>query len=160
MTFVVETATQTLRLSRVYSASREVIYKAWTNPEILGRWFGPHSHRCQVEKLDVREGGEYQIRMIPIVDDSDCGGDSTQDSVCGGKFVSLKAAEEIVMTFDWIENGFEMGPTLLTIKLTDTDNGTRLDLVHEKIPTVEAADAHKGGWEGSLECLQEYLATG
>ena len=61
------------------------------------------------------------------------------------------------MTFTWIENGGDIGETLLTIELRAKRGGTELQLMHERIPTEEMRQAHTGGWQGSLECLEEYL---
>jgi len=157
MGLVAETASETLQLKHHYQAPREQVYEAWTRPEALGQWFGPHSHTCTVEKLEVREGGEYQIRLTPVSEDHDCKGDPEADSVCAGKFVKLKAPETIVMTFSWIENGADIGETLLSIELLESNNGTELILTHEKLPNEELRQAHAGGWQGSLECLEEFL---
>lgn len=152
-------AQDTLQLRHQYTATIEQVFTAWSNPEILGQWFGPHSHNCKVEKYDFIVGGGYQIRMIPIVEDADCEGDTTQDSICAGQFVEIIPNKKIAMTFDWIENGAEMGETLLTIELQSVGDKTELTLTHERIPDEQVRNSHQGGWEGTLECLEEYLAS-
>lgn len=159
MTAAAQTATETLVLRHHYAASPKQVFSAWSDPNALGEWFGPHSHKCKVEKYNFVEGGDYQIRMIPVGEDADCAGDATQDSVCAGKFVQVIAPEKIVMTFNWIENGADMGETLLTIEMFAAKAGTDLVLTHERLPNQELYEAHKGGWEGSLECLEEFLTA-
>ena len=159
MASVADKAITTVQLRHQYNASPQQVFDAWSNPEALGKWFGPHSHNCKVEKYDFRENGEYQIRMMPVAEDTDCAGDSSQDSVCAGTFVQIIPAEKIVMTFGWIENGGDINGTLLTIELANTKEGCELLLTHERLPNKEACDAHRGGWQGSLECLEEFLAT-
>lgn len=146
-----------LQVSRYYPATREQIYAAWTNPEALSKWFGPASHRCRVEHMDVREGGEYRIRMIPTGTDTDCGGDGSKDSVCGGKYLTLDPPEKIVMSFSWLENGSDIGTTTLTIELFETADGTQLVLTHAGLPNDETSKAHQHGWDGSLVKLAGYL---
>lgn len=159
MTVAAQTATETLVLRHHYEANPEQVFRAWSDPNALGEWFGPHSHKCKVEKYDFREGGDYQIRMIPVSEDADCAGDTTQDSVCAGKFVQIIPSEKIVMTFNWIENGADMGDTLLTIEISPGKGGTDLVLTHERLPNQELYEAHKGGWEGTLECLEAFLTA-
>lgn len=159
MALAAEQAQDTLQLKHQYKATPTQVFAAWSNPEALGKWFGPHSHHCKVEKFDFSVGGDYQIRMIPVAEDADCAGDTSQDSVCAGQFVEIIPDERIAMTFDWIENGAEMGETLLTIELQPVGDKTELILTHEHLPDEDLRNAHQGGWEGSLECLEEYLAT-
>ena len=159
MTLAAQTATDVVQVSRHYKATIERVFAAWSDPEALGQWFGPSSHTCKIEKYDFRTGGEYQIRMIPVGEDSDCGGDSTQDSVCAGQFVEIKAPEKLTMTFTWIENGGDIGDTLLTVEFKSRGNGTDVLIIHEKLPNETMRQAHASGWEGSLESLEHYLTS-
>ena len=158
MDVAAQQARETVRLEHHYDATPGQVFAAWSDPEALGRWFGPHSHRCQVEQFDFTEGGQYRIRLIPIGEDTDCSGDPAQDSVCAGQFVEILPGKRIVMTFDWIENGAPMGDTLLTIELQPAGDKTRLKLTHEQLPDAQLRDAHASGWQGSLECLESFLA--
>lgn len=159
MSLAAQTASEVVQLSRHYNANIEQVFAAWSNPEALGQWFGPSSHTCKIEKFDFRTGGEYQIRMIPTGEDSDCGGDSAQDSVCAGQFVEINEPNRIAMTFTWIENGGDIGNTLLTVELKNRGKGTDVVLIHEKLPNEAMRQAHASGWEGSLESLEHYLTS-
>lgn len=159
MSTVAETSTETVSVKHQYPFSLQQVFEAWSNPKALNQWFGPHSHKCNVEKYDFRVDGEYQIRMIPLVEDTDCAGDSSEDSVCAGTFVEITPNKRIVMTFGWIENGGDIDDTLLTIEFNQVTKGTEITLLHERLPNKPAADAHRGGWEGTLECLETYLAN-
>ena len=159
MALAAQQAQETVRLQHTYDATPEQVFAAWANPEALGKWFGPHSHTCKVEVFEFREGGRYQVRMVPTGKDADCEGDPTNDSVCAGQFVEIIPNQRIVMTFDWIENGAPLGDSLLTIELSEDGDKTRLSLVHERLPDEQLRDAHESGWQGSLECLEEYLSN-
>lgn len=153
------TASDTVELRHHFKASPEQVFAAWSQPEALNQWFGPHSHHCKVEKFEFNAGGKYRIRLIPTgeVEDPDCHGDTNQDSVCAGEFVEISEPERIVMTFNWVENGADMGETLLRIEMYPKNDGTDLILTHEKIPGEELREAHQGGWQGSLECLEDFF---
>ncbi|MEJ2181636.1 MAG: SRPBCC domain-containing protein [Gammaproteobacteria bacterium] len=154
-----QAATETLVLRHHYEANPDQVFQAWSDPKALGEWFGPHSHKCKVEKYDFCDNGDYQIRMIPVGEDADCAGDTAEDSVCAGKFVQIVPGEKIVMTFNWIEYGADMGDTLLTIEMSAKGGGTDLVLTHERLPNEELYEAHKGGWEGTLECIETFLSA-
>lgn len=158
MSTAAQVMTETLVVKHQYDFKPGLVFQAWSSPEALGQWFGPHSHKCIVEEYDFRESGHYQVRMVPISEDSECGGDSTQDSVCAGQFVRIIPDKIIVMTFSWIENGADIGETLLTVEFKKIASGTEIILTHEKLPNQEIADMHKGGWQGSLECLELFLS--
>lgn len=161
MTLAAQQAQETVRLLHQYEASIEHVFNAWRDPNALGQWFGPHSHTCKVEEYDFTVGGKYQIRMIPTgdVDDPDCEGDTKQDSVCAGQFVEIIPNKKIVMTFTWIENAGEIGDTLLSIELQTVGNKTEVTLTHERLPDEQMRTAHEGGWQGTLECLEEFLSA-
>ncbi len=159
MALAAQQAMETVRLQHLYNATAKQVFTAWSKPEALGKWFGPHSHNCKIEKYDFTEGGQYRIRMIPTGQDADCEGDPEQDSVCAGQFVEIVPNERIAMTFDWIENGAPLGDSLLTIEFKAVGDKTELTLTHERLPDEQLRNAHEGGWQGSLECLEEYLST-
>jgi uncharacterized protein YndB with AHSA1/START domain len=66
MAALAESATNTSRelsLSRIIDASREKVFKAWTDPELLKRWFAPLPWTTPHAELDVRPGGANLIVM-------------------------------------------------------------------------------------------------
>ncbi len=158
MTVATQPATDVVILRHQYKAGIDRVFEAWSNPEALGQWFGPRSHHCKIEKYEFMVEGQYQIRMIPTGKDTDCTGDAEEDSVCAGSFVEIDTPNRIVMSFNWIEGGTDMGETLLAVEFAEVDGATEIILTHEKIPTEELCQAHRRGWQGTLECLGEYLA--
>lgn len=157
MTLAAQTASDVVQCKHHLNHPIEKVFAAWSQPEALGQWFGPHSHKCKVEKYDFSEGGSYQIRMIPLQQDTDCAGEAGEDSVCAGQFIKINSPHVIIMSFNWIEGGADMGDTLLTVEFNDNNGRTDIVLTHEKIPSEELRQAHQDGWTGSLECLDEYL---
>lgn len=51
-------------LSRVFDAPRELVYRAWTDPEHIQRWFGPKGFSCTTHAIDMRVGGMWRFDMI------------------------------------------------------------------------------------------------
>ena len=56
-------ANRDLVITRVFDAPREMVWKAWTEPEQLMRWWGPKSFTSPICKIDLRVGGKYLFCM-------------------------------------------------------------------------------------------------
>lgn len=56
--------TQTMTLTRLIPAPPEKVWRCWTDPTLLPRWFGPEGFRCQTKEIDLREGGVWRFDMI------------------------------------------------------------------------------------------------
>lgn len=56
-------ARQELILTRILGAPRSLVFKAWTDPKHLARWWGPRGFTNPVSELDVRPGGRMRIDM-------------------------------------------------------------------------------------------------
>jgi uncharacterized protein YndB with AHSA1/START domain len=57
------TSDRELVLTRLIDAPREKLYRAWTEPELLKRWFAPLPYTTPVAELDVRPGGASYVVM-------------------------------------------------------------------------------------------------
>lgn len=51
-------------LTRVFDAPRELVYRAWTDPEHIQRWFGPKGFTCTTHAIDLRVGGMWRFDMV------------------------------------------------------------------------------------------------
>lgn len=51
--------TNGLVITRVFDAPRELVFKAWTEPERLAQWWGPKGFSLEISKLDLRPGGMF-----------------------------------------------------------------------------------------------------
>jgi uncharacterized protein YndB with AHSA1/START domain len=58
-----DTSDREFVISRVFDAPRELVWKAWTEPARMARWWGPHHFTNPVCELDVRPGGAFRIVM-------------------------------------------------------------------------------------------------
>ena len=53
-----------LVLERTLNAPRDLVWKAWTTPEHLKRWFAPKPYEISEMELDLRPGGIFRLRMV------------------------------------------------------------------------------------------------
>jgi uncharacterized protein YndB with AHSA1/START domain len=51
-------------LSRVVAAPRELVFKAWTDPQHLPKWFGPAGFKVETHEIDIRVGGRWRFVFI------------------------------------------------------------------------------------------------
>jgi len=54
-----ESAERELVITRVFDAPRHLVFKAWTEPERLMRWWGPRGFTMTFCKMDLRPGGAW-----------------------------------------------------------------------------------------------------
>jgi uncharacterized protein YndB with AHSA1/START domain len=141
-----------LIITRIFDAPRELVWKAWTEPERMVKWHGPRGFTSTIERSDFWPGGAFRIHMR---------GPENDEHWTQGVFREIVAPERLVMASCWADaQGRPVGPeTTVTVTLENLGARTQLTLHQALFESVTARDAHSGGWNSSLDCLAEYLAT-
>jgi uncharacterized protein YndB with AHSA1/START domain len=145
---------QELVLTRVVDAPRELVFKAWTDPQRVAQWWGPRCFTNPVCELDVRPGGAIRIHMR--------GPDGTVYPMTG-VYQEVVEPERIVFTSAALDaEGNPLFEVLTAVTFVEQDGKTKQTL-HARVikRTAEAAPYLKGmeaGWTQSLERLAESLA--
>ena len=135
-------------LTREYAVPREKVWRAWTDPQALSRWFGPGDTECVTRaELDVRVGGRYEIRFRTQ--------DGEEHGVSG---VYQEVAPPDRISFTWAWQSTPERVSVVTIELRPTPNGgTRLDFRHDRFFDRVARDNHERGWNGTFQKLDRFL---
>jgi uncharacterized protein YndB with AHSA1/START domain len=141
-----------LVISRVFNAPRSLVFKAWTEPEHMARWWGPNGFTLPVCEMDARTGGNYRFCMR-----SPEGSDHRSQGI----FREVVEPERIVFTGAWTDADGKPTSTVMVTTVTFEEHAgkTKLTLRQAGLESVTARDSHRGGWSSSLERLTEYLAT-
>jgi uncharacterized protein YndB with AHSA1/START domain len=149
---VTESAERELVITRIFDAPRGLVFRAWTEPEHMARWFGPRGFTSTVLRNELRPGGAYRIHMR---------GPENDDHWMQGVFHEIAAPERLVMAGSWADaDGNPTSPeTVLTLTFEEHAGKTKLTLRQTGFESVTARDAHQSGWNSSMDCLAEYLAT-
>ena len=79
-----------LVMSRTFEAPRALVWQAFTDPELVPRWWGPHGTTTVVETMDVRPGGQW--RYVSSAADR-------PDVAFFGEYLSIDAPEQFRWTF-------------------------------------------------------------
>ena len=137
-----------LKLRRVIRAPREAVFAAWTEPEILKRWWGPGAVTCPEAQIDLREGGSYRLANL-----------ETDGSIVwiSGRFETVRPPEELVYT--WTVSIVPGEPTLVRVLFLPHSEGTELVLTHERFTLEAMRDMHLKGWNGCIDKLEAMLAA-
>lgn len=153
---VTDTVNRELVLTRVFAAPREIVWRAWTDPKHLARWWGPKGFTNPVCELDVRPGGAIHIHM--------CGPDGVVYPM-KGVFHEIVEPERLVFTDSALEDG-EGNPGLVvrnTVTFTERDGKTELTLravvVKSTPEAAEALDGMEEGWSQSLDRLADLVQS-
>jgi uncharacterized protein YndB with AHSA1/START domain len=156
-------ATGELVITRVFDAPRELVWKAWTDPEQVVRWWGPKDYTSPVAKIDLRVGGRYLYCMRSP---------DGQDGWNGGVYREIVPLERIVCTVSFTdEHGtpmpasqFGLPPdwpdeTVAVTTFEERDGKTTLTLRYAGIPADAMQEMMVAGWNESLDKLAASLAS-
>lgn len=141
-----------IRITRVFEAPRDLVWSAWTRPDLLVNWFGCAAFTTTRAEADVREGGAWRAVMRAP--------DGT-DYPAFGSYTSVRAVEHLAFTHQWEKQVVEVNPanhrTLVTIDLFAEGNRTRMEFRQRGLATVASRDSHIGGWCDSMDALAQSL---
>jgi len=138
-------------LERIFDAPCELVFKAWTEPQHLVRWYGPRGFTLPSCKLDLRLGGAWRYCMLSP---------EGREHWVQGTFREIVEPERLAFTWAHENPDGTLGrETLVTVTFVDLAGKTKLTLRHAIFESLSARDEHQNGWTSSLECLAEYLAT-
>ena len=137
-----------LELRKTIAAPLATVFAAWTDPEVVRKWFAPGDMTVAEALVDARPGGAYRITMKG----------AAQTSVAIGQYREVTPVERLVFTWGW--QGDPAEPTLVTVQLTAVAKGTEIHLKHENFASEGARQMHEDGWIGCLASLERALAAG
>ena len=130
-----------LQLRRMYSASREEIFTAWTDPAQMREWLCPAGATIPLIEVDLRVGGVFRIDM-----QSEHGIHSHT-----GVYQEIIRPEKLVFT--WSSVNTQNKETLVTVELIPRGQQTELVLTHKGLPDEKAQEMHVIGWTSILDKL-------
>jgi len=141
-------------ITRIFDAPRALVFKAWTDPKHLKRWWGPKMFTNPVCEVDARVGGAWRIVMRSP---------DGVDYPCGGVYREIVEPERLVFTNIATDNdGNPILDGLTTVTFEEQGGKTKLTLTTRAVALVDYAAAYlqgmEAGWTQSLESLAEELA--
>jgi uncharacterized protein YndB with AHSA1/START domain len=151
-----------LTISRTFDAPRALLWKAWTDPDTLMRWWGPKHFTSPVAKIDLREGGKYLFAMRSP---------DGQEMYSTGTYKKIDPMNEIIYTDSFSDadgnvitpSVFGMGDDYpaesdVTVQFEDAQGKTRMTVMARR-PQGIMGEYATAGWNESLDKLAHSLAA-
>ncbi len=158
-------------IEQILNAPREAVWKAWTEPELLKKWWGPEGFTAPSIKVDLREGGRYIFAMHGPE-----GSEWDHNMYSAGEYKEIVPNEKLVVTDYFSDSEGNMikpsqegqdknFPEVTTVTVLFEDLGgkrTKLSIIYPRPKTQEQMDAMlksgmKEGWMTSLDKLEKAL---
>ena len=143
-------------ITREFDAPRQLVYKAWTTPELVKRWWSGHRGEVTSAEIDLRVGGSWRYVMIAS------GG---FEVAFHGEFREIVPDERIVTT-EMYEGAEPLPATdepVNTITFTEIDGRTRLEVLTQ-CPSRELRDmiiesGMESGMQESMDVLEQVAVS-
>lgn len=136
-----------VRLVRHYPVSADKIWRAWTEPQALMRWFGPTPDTIATHaEIDLRVGGRYRIAFQSP--------DGEHNEV-GGEYLEVHPNQRLV--FNWAFHSTPERISRVSITLTPDADGTGLTFVHDRFVDIQARNNHERGWNAFFQQLDQFM---
>jgi len=145
-TITSQPGTPFVEVTREFDATPAQVFRAYTDPELVTQWLGPHGIEMEIFEYDARDGGRYRYVHR----------DERGEYRFRGVFHTVTANERLIQTFEW--EGAPGQVSLDSATFEDLGDGrTRLH-THSVFPSVEARDsAIAGGMSAGITESYERL---
>lgn len=145
-------ATHELSITRLISAPRALVWRCWTEPELIKQWFTPRPWTSPVVEIDLRPGGaNYMLFRGP----------NGEEFPNRGVYLEVVPQQRLVFTDAYVEAWVPSGEPFMTaiVSFSDEDGGTRYE-ARVRHWTEEAMKRHESmgfheGWGKATDQLEE-----
>src|SRR5689334_13182171 len=138
-------------MNRVFKASPERVFRAWTEPDAIKRWFGPEGYHTVSAEVDLRVGGKYRF--------------GTQDTdgtiyYISGIYHDIQRPSKLVFTFvqEYEISNPNREIMLVTIEFIAQGDGTRVLMTQEHLPDQQTLQGHQAGWESGFDRMAQLVS--
>jgi uncharacterized protein YndB with AHSA1/START domain len=148
-----------LTLTRMFDAPRARVWKAWTDPERLKRWWGPEGFSSPVCRIDLRVGGAYLFCMRSP---------EGKDYWSTGLYREIVPLERLVCSDSFADERGNVVPAShygmegdlplelqMTVTFEEQDGKTTMTLRHAGFPEGEHRESAAAGWNESFDKLAQ-----
>jgi uncharacterized protein YndB with AHSA1/START domain len=144
-----ETVTaQEITITRVFDAPRELVWKAWTEPDQLAQWWGPRGSSAEKITMDVRPGGTFSVTSVSP--------DGNEMTVAG---VYREVIEPERLVLDEPAEGSWHEGAVSVATFTDLGDGRTEMVVQTTIHTTDEMRVNaEAGMESTFDRLAEHLS--
>jgi uncharacterized protein YndB with AHSA1/START domain len=139
-------------ITREFAAPKDLVYKAWTTPELVKRWWNAKRGEVTVAEIDLRVGGSWRYVMVA---------DGGFEVGFHGEYLELVPNERIVSTevYEGLPEGVseEEGRTVNTATFAEVDGRTTLTLLIQAANKTSRDAIIDSGMEAGLQDALDLL---
>jgi uncharacterized protein YndB with AHSA1/START domain len=139
----------TLEMTRVIPAPPTVVFRSFSDPNKLARWWGPDGFTVPSLEFNPRVGGTYWIEMQPPEGDA---------FHLIGEFREVEPPDRLAFTFVWEEPDVDDVETLVELSFRDLGRSTEVGLTQGAFKTEARRTLHRDGWGESFAKLEQLTA--
>jgi len=133
-------------ITREFDAPKHLVYKAWTTPELVKRWWNAKRGEVTIAEIDLRVGGVWRYVMVA---------DGEFEVGFHGEYREIVPNERIVSTE--VYEGMPEGEAVNTVTFTEVDGHTTLTILVQHT-SREHRDAHiDSGMEAGMQDAMDLL---
>lgn len=144
-----------VHITRFIRAPREHVFAAWTDPEQMKRWMGPVNSTCTEAETDLRVGGSYRFVVLGTLPSTNGEPPQERTHIVTGEYLEVVPPE--LVRYTWRGNLVPDSKSIVTLRLHEESGGTRLELLHENLSSIDAASGYNAGWNSVLDKLATYI---
>mgnify|MGYP000275602880 CR=1 FL=1 len=137
-----------------FPASPDRVFNAWTNPDIIVKWFGTTPNSLHSATIDLRLGGAWQF--IKTKDD-------TKTVGFEGEYKEINLNEKLLFSWSHVithaSGERDASPySQIEVRFSPKGRGTYVHLTHSAVRSEDARRGIGGGWEASFGFLEDALS--
>src|SRR5215472_1505321 len=147
-----------LSITRTFDAPRELVWKAWTDPEMAKEWMGPRGFTTTEFTTSTEAGGSWHLTMVG----ERPGSDQVVTLGQGGTILESRPPELLKYTFGWDNRaslGLGDGPkeNVITIRFEEQGGKTVMHFHQAPFATESERDGHNGGWNSAFDFFADFI---
>jgi uncharacterized protein YndB with AHSA1/START domain len=139
----------TLEIRRVLPAAPSRVFRAFTAPDELAKWWGPEGFTAPSLEFNPRVGDGYRIEMQPPEGDP---------FYLTGGFREVDSPARLAYTFVWEDPDPDDVETLVELSFRDLGESTEVFLTQGVFKTEARRELHRNGWTDSFDKLEQLIS--
>lgn len=141
---------EVLRIERIFNASRERVFTAWTVPDQMRIWSAPAELRVGAGEGELRAGGRWKVEMIHR--------ETGERHIAVGRYLEVLPPARLRFTHSWLYDGETIADadaraTTVTVDLHEEGNGTRMVFTQSGFENAASREGHGEGWKSAFDQL-------
>jgi len=138
-----------LEMVRALPVAPPRVFAAFSDPDELGKWWGPDGFTVGSVDFDPRVGGTYRIEMQPPDGDP---------FYLGGEFSEVDPPGRLVFTFVYEDPDLDDVETLVELSFRDCGESTEVVFTQGRFKTEARRELHRDGWTDSFDRLTQVVS--